>query len=507
MRRFLSLLLFLFAFLLAGVRDAEPGELRIGLPRVPAILDPATTQDDADRFLYPQIFETLVRFRDGGTEIEPGLATSWQPSRDGLTWSFRLRTNVRFHDGTVLTADHVVLALERHIVPDHPLRPNPPPLWTKALGGGLGIVRGVKRTDHATVLIELAQPFGPLLAMLAHPALAIVLPTAEGGTGSTPFVGTGPFRLRQVDPGVIALEAHQAYWAGASRVDRLVVREITDEAVALGDLLGGALDILLPSSLPAGGPAASLPVRLVSAPTGSLGLLVLNANREPLKRKKARQALALALDPTVITPALRQFADFARNFLPRVFWGATDGSFYPPFNPTRARALLGEERIKEGTTLTLLVEKATESPDLAAVAQALRNAWAVIGLRLLVQIESAEAFRNGLRSGDYDVALTEQKVPILDPDSLFTPLTSLAATRDQRLMDSLFRAGQVSFRPERLRLYQRAQTLLSEELLWFPLFHPLQWILVRPEVRELRLHPSGTARLHAVKVEPPKVEP
>ena len=67
---------------------------------VPAILDPATTQDDADRFLYPQIFETLVRFRDGGTEIEPGLATSWQPSRDGLTWSFRLRTNVRFHDGT-----------------------------------------------------------------------------------------------------------------------------------------------------------------------------------------------------------------------------------------------------------------------------------------------------------------------------------------------------------------------------------------------------------------------
>ncbi|MBI1893201.1 MAG: ABC transporter substrate-binding protein, partial [Candidatus Rokubacteria bacterium] len=151
MRRFLSLLLFLFAFLLAGVRDAEPGELRIGLPRVPAILDPATTQDDADRFLYPQIFETLVRFRDGGTEIEPGLATSWQPSRDGLTWSFRLRTNVRFHDGTVLIADHVVLALERHIVPDHPLRPNPPAPWTKALSGGLGIIRGVRRMDPATV--------------------------------------------------------------------------------------------------------------------------------------------------------------------------------------------------------------------------------------------------------------------------------------------------------------------------------------------------------------------
>ena len=233
----------------------------------------------------------------------------------------------------------------------------------------------------------------------------------------------------------------------------------------------------------------------------------MNTNREPLKRKKVRQALALALDPALITPALRRAADFARNFLPVGFWGATDGSFYPPVNPMRARTLLAEERIKEGTILTLLVERSAGDPDLTPVAQALGNAWAAIGLKLTVQVESAEGFKRALRAGEYEVALTEQKVPVLDPDSLFVPLTSLTGVQNQRLVDFLLRAGQVSFRPERLRLYQRAQALLAEELVWFPLFHTLQWVLVRPEVREVRLHPSGTVRLHAVKFEAPaKVE-
>ena len=502
MRRFLSLFLFLFVFFLPGARNAEPGELRIGLPRLPVVLDPATAQDDADRFIYPQIFETLVRFRDGGTDIEPGLATSWQVSRDGLTWTFRLRPNVRFHDGTTLFADHVVLALERQMVPDHPLHPNPPALWTKALSGTPGIVRGVARKDPTTVSIELAQPFGPLLAMLAHPALAIVLPASGGATGTTPFVGTGPFRVAQMDAGVMTLEAHLDYWGGTPHVDRVIVREITDEAVALGDLLGGGLDVLVAVNLPSSGPAGSAPVRLLSAPTGSLGVLLLNTNREPVKRKKVRQALALALDPQLITPALKRTADFARNFLPPGFWGAADGSFYPPMNPARARALLAEERIKEGTILTLLVEKSSGGPDLAAVAQALQSAWAFLGLKLTVRIESPEEFRTTIKSGEYELALTEQKVPVLDPDSLFAPLASLSGVADQRLVDLLFRAGQLSNRTERLRLYQRAQTLLTEGFLWFPLFHPLQWAFVRPEVRAFSLHPSGTVRLDAVRLEP-----
>jgi peptide/nickel transport system substrate-binding protein len=507
MRRFFVLLLAIVAICAVEPRLAECLEIRIGVPKLPVVLDPATAESEVDRFLYPQIFETLVRFRDGGTDIEPGLATNWQVSRDGLTWTFQLRPNVRFHDGTILIADHVVLALERQMVVDHPLRPNPPALWTRALSGSPGIVRGVRRTDASTLIIELTQPFGPLPAVLAHPALAVVLPASGAVSATTPFIGTGPFRLAQVDPGAIILEAHPAYWGGNPRVDRVTLRETGDEAAALGDLFSGGLDLLLPAILPSGGPGGSVPVRLLSTPTGSLGVLILNTNREPLKRKKVRQALALGLDPDVIIPSFRRAADFARHFLPAGFWGASDGSFYPPVNLPRARALLAEERIREGTGLTLLVERSPGATDLGAVAQALRNAWAAIGLQLRIQVEPPDGFRMGLRAGEYDLALTEQRVPVLDPDSLFSPLASLTGAPNPTLGNLLFRAGQVSFRSERLRLYQRAQAFLADELLWFPLYHPLQWVLTRPEVREARLHPSGTVRLHALRVEAlPKIE-
>ena len=507
MRRFFVVLFAIVTFWALGSRLAECIELRIGVPKLPVVLDPATAEGEVDRFFYPQIFETLVRFRDGGTEIEPGLASNWQVSRDGLSWVFRLRPNIRFHDGTTLSADHVVLALERQMVVDHPLRPNPPALWTRALSGSPGIVRGVRGTDPLTVVIELTQPFGPLPAVLAHPALAVVLPAAGAPSATTPFIGTGPFRLAQADPGAIVLEAHPGYWGGTPRVDRALFKVTPDEAVALGDLLSGALDLLLPSTLPAGGPGGSVPVRLLSTPTGSVGVLILNINREPLKRKRVRQALALGLDPDAITPSLRRTAEFARHFLPPGFWGASEGSFSPPANLPRARALLAEERIREGTGLTLLVERTSGDTDLGAVAQALRNAWAAIGLQLRIQVEPPDGFRAAVRAGEYDLALTVERVPVLDPDSLFSPLAALTGAPNPILGNLLFRAGQVSFRPERLRLYQRAQTLLADEVLWFPLFHPLQWVLARAEVREARLQPSGTVRLHVLRVEAvPKVE-
>ena len=504
MRRLLLILVLAVTILgSGGAGDGQSRELRIGLPRLPVVLDPATAQDASDRFLYPQIFETLVRFRDGGTDVEPGLATSWQVSRDGLTWSFRLRPNVRFHDGTLLTADHVVLALQRQMAREHPLHPNPPALWPVALGGLPGLVRAVGRTDAATVRIELAQPFAPLLAVLAHPALAIVLPTSDVVAGATrPFLGTGPFRLAGEGSGVLTLEAHPAYWGGAPRLGQVTLREITDEAVALGDFLGGRLDVLFPSRPPAEAPSGSVPARLVSAPTGSLRALSLNVKREPLKRKKVRQALALALDPALVGPALGPSEEFARAFLPAGFWGAVAGSFYSALNLSRARALLAEERLGEGAPLTLIAERAPGGPDLAPVAEALRIAWAAAGIQLRVQIESPEIFRAALRAGEYEVALTEMKVPVLDPHFLFAPLVTQNGSHDPRVADLVLRAGQVSFRPERLRLYQRLQALLAEELLWLPLSHQLQWVLVRPEVRDFRLRPSGTAPLHAVGVQP-----
>ncbi|MGH7262503.1 MAG: ABC transporter substrate-binding protein, partial [Candidatus Rokuibacteriota bacterium] len=171
---------------------------------VPAIPDPATALDGATPLIARQVFETLVQYKDGGSDIEPALAIRWSPSKDGLTWTFTLREGVRFHDGTPLTARDVVASLERQMSPDHPLHPNPPDAWPRLFRGLPGVVKEIRAPDSKTVQIQLLLPYAPLLTVLAHPAFSAI--HGGGGQGGVPrWIGTGPFRIADVTSGRIIL--------------------------------------------------------------------------------------------------------------------------------------------------------------------------------------------------------------------------------------------------------------------------------------------------------------
>src|ERR1700675_3613863 len=91
-----------------GRAEAQGVPLRVGLPSIPAALDPATALDGPVPLIARQVFDTLVQYREGSSDVEPALATSWTVSRDGLQWTFRIRDGVRFHDGTALAARHEI---------------------------------------------------------------------------------------------------------------------------------------------------------------------------------------------------------------------------------------------------------------------------------------------------------------------------------------------------------------------------------------------------------------
>jgi len=490
---------------LAGGAWGQGGVLRVGLPSVPASLDPATTLEGPVSVIARQIFDTLVQYRDVTSDVEPGLAAQWSVSRDGLLWTFRLRDGVRFHDGTALTAQHVVDSLDRVTHANAANAPSPNMVAPRLIRGTPGVIKEIKAVDARTVQISLLLPYAPLPAVLAHPGFSIVLASSAGQR----WVGTGPFALTEASLGRVVLDANPGYWGGPPRSTRLVFLETGEDARGEAMLEAQAVDVLLTGVAPSRGAGTQ------SIPGWRIGYLALETEREPFSRLKARQAVAAALDPRLLAPAVAPAGVPLLSFLPLGVWARRDGSPVLQANPADAKRLLTEAGFPRGTTAGLLISDGDKRPDLTQVAEAIRASLASAGLSVPIQAEAPEAALELARTGQHQMALLEARVEAGDPHFLLYPLSSsegatkgptalnMSFYRNRTLDDLLVRASQVSFRPERARLYVRAQAMLAEEMPWVPLYVRLHWAASRAEVRNLRLHPSGNPRFDRVWIDAP----
>jgi peptide/nickel transport system substrate-binding protein len=470
------------------------------MPGIPAVVDPASALEGATPLIARQVFDTLVAYREGTTEIEPALAIRWAVSRDGLVWTFSLREGVRFHDGVLLTASDVAASFQRQITTDASGT-----AWPALLRGRPGVIKDVRALDARTVVFVLTQPYAPLLTVLAHPGLAVVR-VPSGADGAARFVGSGPYRIVDVAPGRIAVEAQPGYWGGQPRMERIVFLEVATDDNAEAELDAGGLDIWFP----AGPPRRS--IGALSSHGLRVGYLAFQTEKEPFSRKKIRHAVAAALDPAVIGVALDNVAVPLPSFLPAGVWARREGS--PVLGGTRAaiKSMLADGWPK-GHKATMLAADDTAPVDIPRLAAALGAALGAADIPVQVHLEPADKVRAALQSGEHEMALVEAMVVGGDPHLFLFPLsTSEAASkgpralnysfyRNPRLDDVLMRASQLSFRPERAKLYQRAQALLAEDLPWLPIYVRLVWGVTRPEVRNLRLHPTGVHRLSVVSLD------
>jgi peptide/nickel transport system substrate-binding protein len=475
-------------------------ELRVGLAGVPASLDPGVALDGAIPLIARQVFDTLVTYQEGSTEVEPALAVRWMVSRDGLVWTFTLREGVRFHDGSLLTAGDVAASFQRQVPPD-----TAGPAWAALLRGRPGVVKEVRAADARTVQFILTQPYAPLLTVLAHPALAVVR-GSTGLDGSIRLVGSGPYRIVDASAGRIAVEAVPGYWGGPPRMERIVFLEVATDENAEAEFDARALDIWFPPGAPRRTAGA------LSIPGLRVGYLAFQTEKEPFSRKRIRHAVAAALDPAVIGVALDNIAVPLPSFLPAGVWARREGS--PVLGGTReaVRAMLADGWPK-GHKASMLVPDDTGGVNLPRLAATLEAALGAADIPVVVRTETPDKVRAALQAGEHELALVETSVVGGDPHLFLFPLsTSEGAAkgpralnysfyRNPRLDDVLVRASQLSFRAERARLYQRAQALLADDLPWLPIYVRLVWGVARPEVRNLRLHPTGVHRLTTVSLD------
>lgn len=338
----------LFAlFCLPGAAFAARGDIAVGIRLEPPHLDPTASAAAAiGEVTYANLFEGLTRI-DARGEVTPGLAESWEISADGRTYTFRLRENVRFHDGSAFNAEDVRFTFDRALAPDSV---NP----QKSL---LEPLEAVEVADERTVRMTLKRPTSQFAFTLGLPAMVIVAPETADTNRTNPN-GTGPFRLsRWVKGDRIDLVRNEHYWGEKPALTRATFRVIDDASAAYAALLAGNIDAYTNFPAPENVPQFEADPRftVVIGNTEGKTVLAINNAKKPLDDIRVRRAIAHAIDrKALIDGALDGRAQPIGSHYAPQNRGYVDLTGRYPHDPARARELLTEAGVS-GLRLRLVL--------------------------------------------------------------------------------------------------------------------------------------------------------
>lgn len=332
--------------LTALTAPALAADVTIGMQLEPPTLDPTAGAAAAiDEVVYANVFEGLVRFAQDGS-IQPALAESWSVSDDGLVYTFKLRTGVKYHDGTDFNAADVKFALDRIGAEDSA---NAQKALYKAIAS-------VDVVDDATVAITLTQPTGAMLFNLAWGDAVIVAPESAAGNAANP-VGTGPFKFSRWNRGdSIEIVKNQDYWGTAAQLDKATFKFISDPTAAFQAVMAEDIDAF------PGFPAPEILDQLKTDPrfevavgsTEGETILSMNNKSEALSDKRVRKAIAHAINrQEIIDGAMFGYGTpIGTHFAPH-HPAYVDLKGQSNHDPDLAKKLLAEAGHADGLTLTL----------------------------------------------------------------------------------------------------------------------------------------------------------
>ena len=333
--------------LMAGLGAAQAQtSATVAMQLEPPHLDPTSAAAGAiDSVTYSNIFEGLTRFASDGSII-PGLAESWEISEDGLTYTFKLRDGVTFHDGTTMDGEDVKFSLDRARAEDSVNA-------QKALFTAIDTVEVV---DPLTVKVTLSEPNGLFLFNMAWGDAVIVAPESIDDIKSTP-IGTGAFKFVSWSQGdSIQIEKYADYWGEPAMLDSATFKFISDPTAAFAAMMAEDIDAFAgfpaPENLPQFEADARFQV-LVGSTEGET-ILAMNNKRPPFDNVKVREAVVHAINRQSVidgamfglgTPIGTHFAPHNPDYV--------DLTGVSEYDPAKAKALLEEAGMADGFETTL----------------------------------------------------------------------------------------------------------------------------------------------------------
>ncbi|WP_197379884.1 ABC transporter substrate-binding protein [Mycolicibacterium mengxianglii] len=445
--------------------DGASGNLIAAIAGEPDQLDPHKTTAYFSFEVLENIYDTLVE-PDENLEMQPALAQSWQVSPDQLTWTFRLRPGVKFHDGSPLTADDVVFSYRRII--DEEL----------SNVDKFSAVTDVGAPDPATVVIRLDRPTPNLLTNLGgFKGMAVVSRrNVESGQIATHPVGTGPFAFAGQKSGdSITLTASTEYWAGPPRVPGVTFRFISEPSTALSALQAGEVDWT--DSVPTQRVSqleGDESLHLAVTPSNDYWYLALNQARPPWNDVRVRQAIAYGIDREAIVQAT-SYGTAALNQL-----AIPEGNpWFTPYDTysydiNKAKSLL-EEAHAQPRDLDMLVT--SEYPETVTAAQIIADNLAPLGITVNIRTVDFATWLDEQNNGNFDMLMLGW-LGNIDPDDFYYAQhhsggTSNAQKFSDPEVDRLLDAGRVETdRAARAEDYAKAATRIADGVSYIYLYNP-----------------------------------
>ena len=511
--------------LLLGVQAAPAaGTLTVCTEAAPdgfdiAQSESAVTVDAAGNTLYDQ----LLMYKRGTTELVPGLASAWEVSADGLQITLQLRPGVKFHTTPWFTptrdmnADDVLFSFARMADANGPWQAIAKSGYLMWHGTGMAVaVKSVEKLDPLRVRLHLVQPSAPMLNLLANTFTSSVF-SAEYGAQllkagkpeliNTQPVGTGPFQFRSYQKdAVLRLAANPAYWGGKPAIDALIVAITPDANVRVQRLKAG--ECLVGSNMRGEtlGALQGTPVAVQAASTLMTGYIALNTQHKFLSDKRFRQALMLAFDRrSFIRSVYGGRAAAAASFLPPTLW-SHDATLVNRFDVEAARALVKAAGY-DGRELVIFT-RIGGSIDGRRAAELMQADWGRVGVKIRVQMmEWGEMLRRS-GAGEHDITFLNW-VGDADPDNFFTPNLTCAAIDAggnksrwcNKAFDALLDKARVSNdQQQRSKLYGQAQRMIQDEAPLIPTVYPQYFTAVNESVHGFVSSPFADLDFRGVSV-------
>jgi len=478
------------------------GTLRVGLNADPPNMDPHQSTAAVDRQVFQNLYDKLVDINEN-LEIVPMLATSWTITEGGRVYTFKLRPNVVFHDGTPFTAEAVKANFDRMLD-----RSFGSPRFSE-----VNLVTKVEVVDPLTVRITLEKPYSPFLAVLSDRAGMMVSPAAAQRLGkglAREPVGTGPYRFVEKRPQErIVLERFDRHWdRDAGHVQQIVYRPFTDENARLANLRAGELDIIdqvAPAEIPK---LKTDPVLRLFARSG-LGWqgMWIQVQSGIFSHKALRQALNAAIDRrTLVQVVFGETADPANGpFPPGMFtYNIPANSRIPERNLDLARQKLREGGQPSGFAFTL---KVTPGRVPQQVAQVIQSMAGEVGIKVNIEIVEFGALLSQLDAHRFEASLLGWSGRP-DPDGniygfFITGGGLNNSAYSNARVDSLLDAARILTTPDqRRRAYTEVMNSLNDDLPYLFLWWPKEYKVLGPKLQGFVHISDGMMRFRNVWLNP-----